>query len=596
MHFIIFVARLSLILVSCLLIGNEAITGKIANITNVVCYINENDEVNLNVLINLLDRNETSRDFLDILKLDRVPKVIFHRTAKVKEITPIYKSFNSEMLSIVWFSSNQLNFTINLLDRLLWRRHFKNLLLIHQPENAESAELNHKYLHNIFQECWSKGFISVLLWSHHQLFTYHPYPSIKVVRLNGMSQFMDKSHLNNFHQRKCLLPYIYFPNQCFFYTNRQGRLIRTGYFYKWVELYLQYYNASIEHILYDMKSCDVCQKDTLKDLSERGYCLIPIFVRKEGDLFDISNVLYLSKQMLMVPNAIEIHRSLYLILPLSGFIWSVIVASVVMIFIVMYLLQHPSKTIALSKLALQAFSVILFLESGLEARKTLKYFLLHLLFLFIGIMTTNYYSSGLSSLFTTPLYEPPLKYLTDIGRTDLALWLYSSDVNLTLNVDIPKVLKERIFWGNNTELYLNRHKFNMSYIYKVSEELMDYLLFQQYYLKHPIAKKLEQELFYRGVYVTVPHRSPLIDHFNNYLMRIMENGLVQKFLVDAMWDGVLSGDITIILHSEEEKPLTLEYLQYAFVIWICGLLCALVAFLVENKIFILKRRRRTSCN
>ncbi|XP_065361837.1 uncharacterized protein LOC135955414 [Calliphora vicina] len=594
------IVRITLLFGSLNIINIKTISAKSLNIADVINDINGNAKVNLNVLINLAEINQkTKSNFVEIVKQIKVPQLIINEDQVtldyLQAIKPLYEKHNSESLTVVGLNRSSLNSSLELLDRILWRRHFKDIVLVYQRDHKERSELFNTQLLQIFEKCWSKGFISVLLWSQGQLYTYHPYPNIKVIHLNNVAQFLDKSHLNNFQQRSCRVPFFDNPNLCYSYTNRHGQLVRTGYFYKWVQLYLKYYNASIEHFFIDMWSPNVSLAKSRRVLSEMDLCMVPIFVRKFGEFLETSNVMYLTKVLLLVPNAKEVSHSLYLVLPFNAFIWFIIIASGFMIFALMYFMARSSKQVMdISKLALQAFSTIIFLSTGFRHEKSLKHFLLHLLFLFMGVFLTNYYSSSLSSLFVSKVYEPQLKYLNDIGRTDLTLLEYSADVNYMLEIDIPKVIKQRVRLGNNTVLFRNRQQLNMTYMYTIHEEHMDYLLFQQYYLKHPIAKKLDQVLYNRGVYLTLPHRSPLIDHFNQYLLRICENGLMQKSKIDTKWDGVLSGNLKIMLDPVVEKPLGLEYLRYGFIIWICGLLCSVVSFVIEYKMFAFKCGKRKS--
>ncbi|XP_037819233.1 uncharacterized protein LOC119608751 [Lucilia sericata] len=596
-------ARIIFLIILLSIFSNKTILAKNANsIVEVINNINENSKLNLNVFITLEENAINYKKITEIIKLIQMPKIIIDKANNSKvvsadlmqDIKPLYEKYNSEFLTIVWLNAKQINNTFELLDRLLWRRHFKDILLIYEREYPEKQlSLFNWQLLRIFQKCWSKGFISVLLWSQQQLYTYHPYPNIKMLQLSSVVQFWNKSHLNNFHQRSFRLPFFHFPNQCYSYRNRQGELVRTGYFYKWLQLYLQYYNASIEHVSIDIWSSNVSQKQALKVLAAKGFSLVPIYLRIFNDYFDSSNVMHLSKVTLMVPNAGEVSPNLYLILPLGHYIGLIIIANAIILFVLMYFMECTTDKVKdLSKLAMTAFRIILFLSTGFGRQKTIKHFLLHLLFLFTGIFITNYYISTLSSLFISKVYEPQIRTIQDVGRTRLPLLEYTAYVDLMLEINIPQNLKQRIHTGNNAELYSKRQKLNMTYMYTVQDELMDYLLFQQYYLKHPIARKLDMALFYRPIYVAVPHRSPIIDHLNKYLRRIFESGLVQKFLVDTKWDGVLSGNIKLMFDPELQKPLSLKYLYYGFAVWICGLLFAVLTFVIEYKIFAFKNGRR----
>lgn len=562
-----------LILFNCFL----KVKGSSEEVVEIINYINKQTKNELNIFINL--NNEGN--ILEIVKEIDIPKLIFNNVTEKRDLQPLYKRHNTEILTIVLITENNINKTFDIMDRVLWRRHYKDILMIYQQENYTSKELDNILLNQIFPKCWSKGFISVLLWTNGHLITYHPYPDIKIVYLNNVAEFLDKSHLNNFQQRSCLIPFFNYPNQCYSYINRKGQLVRTGYYYKWIQLYFEYYNGSINHLFIDMWSGNTTEMEGVTTLSNLKFCFMPMFIRKFENFFETSNVMHLSKVTLMVPNSQEINKSFYLMLPYQGYLWFAITISGLLIFVLIYLLKrNANMKIDVSKLALQSFGIILFISNGLKHR-TFKYFLGQLLFLFTGLFLTNYFTTSLSSLFTSKVYEPPLKYFSDLKRTDLTILEYTADVDFLLSIDIPQVVKQRIHSGNNTEYRHNRHSLNMTYMYNVHEEYMDYILFQQYYLKHPIARPLEQVLFYRPIHVTTRYRSPLIDHFNTYSLRIRENGLMEKFLFDTKWDGVISGNIKLLVDSEEEHPLTLEHLRYAFVIWSFGLLCALVVFLME---------------
>ncbi|KAM7355781.1 uncharacterized protein ACRADG_001732 [Cochliomyia hominivorax] len=576
------ISRIFIIFIPQFVINVALVKQETKDLLNIIYFINVNSKINLNLIINPPKDIENdaaiwrSADNSDITKL-----IVNNITSNALDLKPVYGNHNSEILTVIWFSKSEIIEMFELLKRLLYKIHYKDILLVHREKFSEKSELDKNLLMLIFQKCWSSGFVSVLLWSEEQLYTYHPYPNIKVVYLENVDQFMDKSHLRNFQQYTWRAIFVDFPNQCYSYINRKGELMRTGYFYKWMKLFVEYYNGTMEYIPGDMWSGNGDMSDALKAILKANITIIPIYLRNSHQLFDVSDVMHLTRVTLMVPNSKEVSRSLYPLLPLSGFIWLIIVWTGIMIFIVIYFLQRTKNTVTdLSKLALESFCVLLFISCGLE-RKTIKDFLLHLLFLFTGIFLTTYYSTSLSSYLTSREYEPPLRYLNDIARTDLTLLEYSGDVAFMLEIDIPNMIKERLRWGNNSLLFQNRKKLNMTYMYSMHEEFLDYMLFQQYYLKHPVARKLDQEMYYRPMYVSLPHGTPFIDQLNKFLLRIRENGLFDKCLTDAKWDGVVSGNIKIMLDPDEKQPLGMEYLYYVFLIWICGLFLAFVVFILE---------------
>ncbi|KNC34838.1 hypothetical protein FF38_06774 [Lucilia cuprina] len=250
---------------------------------------------------------ESAEYFSEVLKATELPKFIVNQEIYLKNSKALYEKFNRNSLTIAWLREHNINATLKMLDHILWRIHFKDIFVIFETEQGNN--FNDKQLMALFQGCWHKGFISVLLWHQEQLYTYHPYPKIKTIQLQNVQQYMDKTHLNNYQQYSCPMPFFDFPNLCFSYRNRQGKLVRTGYYCKWVQLYLDYYNASIDHIFIDMWTGNYTQLEAINILNELGFCLLPIFLSKSGQYFERSEVLHLTRVNLMVPSANEISAS-----------------------------------------------------------------------------------------------------------------------------------------------------------------------------------------------------------------------------------------------------------------------------------------------
>ena len=560
--------------------GNRQITVASENLTNLVHFINEQQKLSLNIVINLNNSKKYAENFQELLKNNTNPRLIInHVNNYTEELMPIHRTFSKQVLTLAWLTNENFNETFNAMDRLLWKLHFKDIILVYTSDAAKEMDLM-----EIFEKCWSKGFISVLLVFRDHLYTYHPYPNIKAVLLKKPSDFLDKSHLNNFQQKTCLLPFFDFANYCFNYTNRQGQLVRCGYYYKWIELYLNYYNASIKYDFIDMWSNDIAQyKDVVNDYQQMPYCLIPIFLKKFQDKTTVTDSLFLTRIFLITPNVKEITLSSYLALPFNGFILFMIMLTAAAFGVVINFMQQQIKIVKdFSKLSLEALRIVLFISQGTQGNKSMKFFLLQLLILFTGIFITTYYSSSLSSMLTAKVYEVPLRTFRDLRRIDQNILEYTTDINDILQLDLPEDLKKRFRTGDNTDMHQLRRNLNMTYMYTAHEELADFILFQQTYMKTPIARKLDQVLNYRHHYITAPKRSPIIDHINTFLLRIRSNGLMEKILEDTKRDGILSGELTMFLDPEENKSLTLEHLYYAFLLWFVGLTWALVMFLLES--------------
>lgn len=187
-------------------------------------------------------------------------------------------------------------------------------------------------------------------------------------------------------------------------------------------------------------------------------------------------------------------------------------------------------------------------------------------------------------MYTTKIYEPELQYLTDIERTNLDLFVYLLDMkqyNL-LESSVPAIIRQRLYAGNETELDVYRKNLNMTYIYSGAEDLADYLLLQQQYLKQRIAVKLPEPFYYRPFFMTMIPRSPLFEKVNRFISRIFETGIYNKFVIDSYWEGIVSKDLRLLRDSEENyKALTLSFFQYAFITLLIGWIAAILVFVLE---------------
>ncbi|XP_065361816.1 uncharacterized protein LOC135955393 [Calliphora vicina] len=454
------------------------------------------------------------------------------------------------------------------MDELLWTLHFKDILLIYQ-----GAKQN---FHYIFELCWIHGFISVLLWSDKQLYTYHPYPEIKVVQLNNVTEFQNKTHLHNFQGYEMVVPDITFPPVCFSYHNKQGKLLRVGYFYKWIEIFLRYHNATIRHEFYDMWQSKASLAIVNKFLEKSKFSFVPAELPRSND-YASSLTLIVTKIQLIVPSSNEIANNLYLLKPFNMHLWLyIILCGLLFLMLIVSINVLFDKQFNVAQALLQTIKIILFLAVSLKTQRSLLSYYLCLLILFTGLFLTNFYSSSLSSLLTSKVYEPELQQLEDIKRNNLLVFEHTADGHTTQKLNIPKYLKQRFYSGNNSEFKIKRQSLDMSYMYMGQEDLVDFILSQQQFMKKPKAIKLKEPLKYKQFFITLPHRSPVIDQFNRYLLYMSENGILKKIMRDTNWHGVLSGNLKILMDDEVEKSLTIKHFQYAFLMWICGLMCAIM--------------------
>lgn len=196
-----------------------------------------------------------------------------------------------------------------------------------------------------------------------------------------------------------------------------------------------------------------------------------------------------------------------------------------------------------------------------------------------------------------------MKLLTDIGNTNLKLFIYSLDKGYfdVIANNLPPIIRQRLYTGDDDQFTSYRQNLNTSYIYPAIEDLADYLLLQQMYLRRPKAIKLAEPTYHRPFFISMQLRTPFLQQFNRYFSRLFESGIFNKFMLDAQWDGLTSGKYKLLKDDRStNEALTMSYFQFAFIMLGCGLGMAVIVFVVEClcgiKIMLNISRRRKQNN
>lgn len=206
--------------------------------------------------------------------------------------------------------------------------------------------------------------------------------------------------------------------------------------------------------------------------------------------------------------------------------------------------------------------------------------------LFSALLLTNYYLCSLSSLAVTKIYEPELKTLEDIAKTNLKFYEYTLDMPYYEQMNLPDIIYKRLITGNNTYMFYNHRNLNVHQnIFAAFEDVSNYYLLQQRYMRKRLAKLLDEPLYGYLFFLIVKHRLPIIDLLNEYLLRIKESGLVNKMIADRELDGILSDDIQFFADIPREAQLKVEHMKYVFIIFLMGLLLAILCFIGELIVF-----------
>lgn len=170
--------------------------------------------------------------------------------------------------------------------------------------------------------------------------------------------------------------------------------------------------------------------------------------------------------------------------------------------------------------------------------------------------------------------------MQDISRTRLRIQVYSLDYDQYMGFEnLPPFFYERMFVGNNTEFHENRQNLKFPHILMAMDDVMDFLLFQQNHMSRPVATYIPEPFYTTPLSIVLPHRSPFLVDFNRYISHIKDSGLLAKFRSESKFDGILGSVIRFFPNEEENRSLSLSYLQYAFIMWFVGLCVAILVFI-----------------
>ncbi|XP_005176199.2 uncharacterized protein LOC101893058 [Musca domestica] len=518
-----------------------------------------------------------------------IPKIII--TSENSSQDNLYKEFNMNILTMVRIDEDNQNATLSLMDQLLWRRHYTSIIVFYEENKEDNDE--EEQLINFFHDCWQNGYLSVLLVLHNITYTYTPYPKITVIRLENYMAFEKIQNLRplNFNGFEISTAFIEYPPRCFSFHSRHGQLIRSGYYYKIVENFVRQYNGSLRPEFVDAWGIKF-DDDSIRDLvNNRGFSFIPTHLTASEN-YESSYFIHFGKCYLIVPAAKEINQNLYLLVSFDMGMWlmmALILIILAAIITVINVLHYHRRLIVES--IFKALQIVIFISGQVFQDKTLFTYMLQLLFLCIGLFLTNCYTGNLSSMYTSRIYEADLNTLEDVGRTNLGIHIYSLDYKMyTALENLPAIIYKRFFLGNNTVFNVNRKNLKMVSIYNGLDDTVDLLLYQQLYLKRPLARYIPEPLYTLPMFVTMPHRLAFVKHFDHYICYLADSGILKKFKADSKWDGIMGQTIRFLQDAPPNRAMSLLYLQYAFVMLFFGLLLGFVTFVCEIR----KARRERS--
>lgn len=576
MKWLIFLSLRKSFVLCIIFLNFKAVQGQNYTSKEILQLFNSEYKFDLNIFLWNYSNIYIDKEVQELLYPGDIPKILLNDLKANTKALREYATGNS--LIIVYAEKGTFTQWLGNLDKLLWERHLSYILIIYKG--------NIKTPFTIFQKCWHYGFVNVLLWHQQEIYTYNPYPQVKPLKLQNFTLFQQRSYLKNFQHMAWTIPFIDFAPRCFSYINRQGKLIRTGYIFKIIELFIEKHNGTLDIYNADMWIANLSRTQALDILKPKGFHFLCNALFKD-EIYASSDSLWLYYRHLIVPTDQEIPKSFYITKPFSGIVYIMILVLSLTVYLIIFLNNRFLDTKSSRSSLLESLAIIVASSYGkFRNRHKLFNILVVILKLFSALLLANYYLCSLSSLAVTKIYEPELKTLEDIAKTNLKFYEYTLDMPYYEQMNLPDIIYKRLITGNNTYMFYNRRNLNVHQnIFAAFEDVSNYYLLQQRYMRKRLAKLLDEPLYGYLFFLVVKHRLPIMDLLNEYLLRIKESGLVNKMIADSELDGILSDDIQFFADIPREAQLKVEHMKYVFIIFLMGLIVAIVCFIGELIVF-----------
>ncbi|XP_030372191.1 uncharacterized protein LOC115622401 [Scaptodrosophila lebanonensis] len=495
-------------------------------------------------------------------------------------------TFTERALTIVYLKESTLNQTLSEVVKVLWQLHHLPLLFI-LPTEEDSV------LETLFERALHNGFLHVLVLHGDNLYTYQPYPTIRLTQIQSLEEYHYLTKLKNLEGLDVFITRETVSPRCFNYTDRRGQLVYAGYMYNILHTFIKFYNGTergifdgLNPIPYDL-ALEACLERRIHFASR----VIPPF----GWRYYIpSTTLYNLNTYVIVPHAARLPKAYYFLRPFDVVLWTIIIFSMIYNTILInwiYRHRQPGYSIAATFLEVLQFLCFLSNSHTYHYSKGWRQVLIFLTMTLFGFMLTNLYLALLLSMLTSGLYERQMNSLDDLSFTQLPLILDYLDIEIMKNRSgiHPQILSHATT-VTVEKLTTERLRLNANYLHMGYKDRVDFVLYQQKFLRVPILQMIDEVTYVMPFFVPAALALPYLELFNFYLRSIWESGIFRKMYTDSFEEGILSGEISFrITKTMEVQTFDTEFYYFAYTLLASGWVLGFVVFIGEH---LMERWRR----
>lgn len=513
---------------------------------------------------------------LPISFLTSIPYVIFKKGDAAKFNRDARKVLKGNLLFIVCCNIKQT--TILEAGVVLQTFHSSKGLFMDHSNSTNTT--------GFFQWCWQNGFMDVLLSSRsyeNNIFRYEQFPNFRIFKINDNIKyewFNAKAQLKNINGYPIRTPITREPPRVMQYFDyKRNKTVFGGYSYNILNNFLKNVNGTLTQLNY-IKEYDMgdFRKHFITD--EIDICVHPYMA---GENYSISFPIKTLGWRIMVPVEGKFDPYLYFILPFADEVWIAISLTLFYISVISSVMQY----VALRKFKwMECFCEVLLrflnmpseipLYNGIINILTLKFQVL-----WFAFIINNLYLAHLTTFLATELPVRNIDTLEELIQKNIKILAFQYETERLLKIADHRNFEKILGGITPAEMILRRNKLsNTSFAYTSVDDRTFFFFKQQERLKRPIFHLMKDCLSIIQLGLPMPLDSPFLSPFNDYLMKILQSGLISKWENDGVDTGRLSGELEILHEDDYEiyKPLSLSDLQFAWMSLMIGNSLSILVF------------------
>ncbi|XP_061397287.1 uncharacterized protein LOC133332938 [Musca vetustissima] len=468
----------------------ESLTEKEYKLGHIVNELNDKLKSEWNLLV----ATEITNNFDGLLRITNVPKILV-LADKIGDKYNVTQLHSHNMLTVVQVNKSEEEELSIKVNNILPFLHLTHILWIYN--NATRTDL-----HKSAETHWSLGFVNTLYYTNGDLFTYNPIPKLIIEMVTSVREYSERTPIKDFQGYPLKLTVFHNAPNIYRYTDRNGKVQVTGTYWKPLEIFIKQYNFEMVCLNLPHTGLPIMRLITAMKANEID--IIPGTLQYWHGL-DRSRVLDNINYYFVVPSPQPVSMMYYYYLPFRKGLWLFNIFLLILVSLVTQSLIAGQR-----KYYDNFFRAVLFVESWLLFQyhfilngKTILQKTLTFSLIIYGFVSINFYMAKLSSILTVNVFATKIETLADIEATNLSLLVSNYTYNYLHSVfGMPSAISNNLQITDIVTYHKSLFALNTSYLYVLQQDKMEFILYQQKFLKTPLMHHIELVIYSHQKYYT----------------------------------------------------------------------------------------------